>query len=266
MDMSPYYAAENEKPLDRIPPDGGFAGIFRRIACIGDSLSSGCFEAVHSADRRGFYDYFDHSWGQHLGHLIGSTVFNFSRGGMTAKEYCQSFAEENHFWDEDKLCPCYIIALGVNDLFGLHMPVGSTSDVCLEDPSKNNEETFAGWYARIIQRLKAMQPKARIFLMTMLFNGEEERDKAIREHAALLHDLAKLFEFTYVLDFAKYGPLQDAEYQRNFYLHGHLNAAGYLLTSRMVAAYLDYIIRHNPEDFTQVGFIGTPYHSIEAKW
>ena len=32
---------ENEKPLDRIVTDGGFCGIFRRIACIGDSLSSG---------------------------------------------------------------------------------------------------------------------------------------------------------------------------------------------------------------------------------
>ncbi len=266
MDLTRYYAAENEKPLDRIPADGGFAGIFRRIACIGDSLSSGEFEAVDSSGSRGYYDFFEYSWGQYLGRLIGSTVYNFSRGGMTAKEYCQSFAEANHFWDEDKLCPCYIIALGVNDLFGLRMPVGSTDDVCLEDSAQNNEETFAGWYARIIQRLKAMQPKARFFLMTMLSNGDEAHDQIVRDHAALLHDFAKLFEFTYVLDFAAYGPAEDAEYRRNFYLHGHLNPAGYLLTSRLVAAYLDYIIRHNPEDFTQVGFIDTPYHSEEAKW
>ena len=35
---------ENEKPLDRIVTDGGFCAIFRKIACIGDSLSSGEFE------------------------------------------------------------------------------------------------------------------------------------------------------------------------------------------------------------------------------
>ena len=63
-----------------------------------------------------------------------------------------------------------------------------------------------------------------------------------------------------------FSPVQDAEYRRNFYLGGHLNAAGYLLTSRMVAAYMDYIIRNHPEDFAQVGFIGGDVHYIGAKW
>ena len=36
-----------EKPLDRIVTDGGFCSIFRRIACIGDSLSSGEFESLN---------------------------------------------------------------------------------------------------------------------------------------------------------------------------------------------------------------------------
>ena len=44
MDIRHYLAAENELPLDRIVDDGGFACIFRSIACIGDSLSSGEFE------------------------------------------------------------------------------------------------------------------------------------------------------------------------------------------------------------------------------
>ncbi|MBQ8323477.1 MAG: hypothetical protein IJX91_05875 [Clostridia bacterium] len=37
---------ENEKPLDRNVTDGGFCAIFRTIACIGDSLSSGELESV----------------------------------------------------------------------------------------------------------------------------------------------------------------------------------------------------------------------------
>ena len=32
---------------------------------------------------------------------------------------------------------------------------------------------------------------------------------------------------------------------------------GYILIARMVESYIDYIIRKNPEDFNQVGFIGT---------
>ena len=30
--------------------------------------------------------------------------------------------------------------------------------------------------------------------------------------------------------------------------------------------YIDYIIRNHPEDFTQVGFIGTGFHNVSAKW
>ena len=49
---------ENEKPLDRIVTDGGFCGIFRRIACIGDSLSSGEFESVKPDGTKCYHDYF----------------------------------------------------------------------------------------------------------------------------------------------------------------------------------------------------------------
>ena len=53
MDLTRYYANADEKPLDVIKPDGGFTGIFRTIACIGDSLSSGEFEG------QGYHDYFE---------------------------------------------------------------------------------------------------------------------------------------------------------------------------------------------------------------
>lgn len=262
MNIRDYYANPDEKPLDRIPADGGFAGIFRTIACIGDSLSSGEFESKDIDGKVGYHDMFEYSWGQYLGRLIGSKVYNFSRGGMTAIEYCKSFAEANGFWGEDKLCQCYIIALGVNDLFGLKMPVGSLADVDFDDYN-NNKDTFAGWYVQIIQRLRMLQPKSCIFLVTMPHSGNPERDRIVDEHAALLHEISKISKNIYVIDLAKYGPIQDEEYRRNFYLGGHLNPAGYLLTSRMIAAYIDYIIRHNPEDFAQVGFIGTPYYYLK---
>ena len=44
MDIIKYYGNPDEKPLDNIVDDGGFAAIFRTIGCIGDSLSSGEFE------------------------------------------------------------------------------------------------------------------------------------------------------------------------------------------------------------------------------
>ena len=53
MDITKYYLGENEKPLDVIKPDGGFFGIFRTVAVVGDSLSSGEFESLDEKGNMG---------------------------------------------------------------------------------------------------------------------------------------------------------------------------------------------------------------------
>ncbi len=267
MKWSKFMEIPSGDPLDEIRPDGGFCGIFRTIGCIGDSLSSGEFESLDDAGQKGYHDEYDYSWGQYLARLCGNTVYNFSRGGMTAREYCTTFAEEQDFWNPDKLCQAYIIALGVNDLNWLHHERGSMEDVCLEDYTKN-ADTIAGNYARIIQRLRSMQPQARFFLMTIPRSDDETpgRREGQDWHASLIREMASVFPHTYVLDFRRYAPIYDAEFRRRFNLGGHMNPAGYLLTSRMVASYIDFIIRRNMEDFSQVCFIGKPYHNVSAKW
>ena len=52
MDITKFYADPNEQPLDRIKPDGGFTGIFRTIACVGDSLCLSIPGASTSRGRR----------------------------------------------------------------------------------------------------------------------------------------------------------------------------------------------------------------------
>lgn len=102
----------------------------------------------------------------------GLKAYNFSRGGMTAKEYVESFAEANGMWDKDKACQAYVIALGVNDIYNQNTEIGSLSDIDAQNCA-NNKPTFVGYYARIID------------------------------------------------------------------------------------SYIDYIVRHNPEDFKTIGFVGT---------
>ena len=99
MDIKEFYAKEGEKPLDYLLSDGGFCKIFRTIGCIGDSLSSGEMESFSAQGGRGFHDYYEYSWGQFMARTAGIQVYNFSRGGMTAKEYCDSFAEINGFFE-----------------------------------------------------------------------------------------------------------------------------------------------------------------------
>ncbi len=263
MDMSRFVLNPKEKPLDNIVTDGGYCGIFRKIACIGDSLSSGEFESMNEQGERHYHDYYEYSWGQYIAREAGCTVYNFSRGGMTAKEYCESFADENGFWGEDKACQAYIIALGVNDLFGRKWELGSVDDIDIED-YHNNKETVAGYYGKIIQRYREIQPKARIFLVT-LPKGIDE--KISPEFTKFLYQLAELFEFTYVIDLWEYGPdYYTEEFKRYFWLGGHMSPMGYMFSAKAIMSYMDYIIRSKPEDFAQVGFIGMPYHNVDAKW
>ena len=266
MDFKDYLAKEGEKPLDNLVTGGGFCSIFRTIGCIGDSLSSGEHEGTDENGEKTYHDYYEYSWGQFMAREAGVKVYNFSRGGMTAVEYVTTFAEKNGFWSKDKLCQAYIIALGVNDVINRERELGSIDDINLEDYNKN-AENFAGYYAKIIQRLKELQPKAKFFLMSMPRKNdtEEKAEKRVR-HSELLHNMAKIFDNTYVLDFNKYAPVYDEEFEKNFKLGGHLNAAGYLMTAKMVMSYIDYIIRNNMEDFSQVGFIGTEFHNKFAKW
>ncbi len=251
---------DNEKPLDNIPANGGFCGIFRKIACVGDSMSSGEFEAINDNGEKTYHDMFEYSWGQFFARMTGTTVYNFSRGGMTAKEYCESFAEQNDFWNEDKKCTAYIIALGVNDICNQKMPVGTVDDVDFEN-CENNKPTFAGYYAKIIQKYKKIQPDAKFFLMTVP-NDSVWGEKRFA-HTELLYELTELFSNCYVLDIGKYGPVFDEDFKKKFFLGGHMNPCGYNLIGQMVMSYIDYIIRHNMDDFKQVGFIGTEYRYKE---
>ncbi|MBE6911670.1 MAG: SGNH/GDSL hydrolase family protein [Ruminococcaceae bacterium] len=260
MDISAFLPKENELPLDKLIDGGGLTKIFRRIACIGDSLSSGEFESYNDDRGNGYHDFYEYSWGQYIAREAGITVYNFSRGGMTASEYMESFAKYKGFWNEDKLCQAYIIALGVNDLLGQKQELGKVSDFEVRDSN-----TFAANYGRLIRQIKIIQPNAKLFLMTMPRDEDETGNKIKEGHAKLLYDFAERFENTYVLDFYKYACAYDEEFRKRFFLGGHMNASGYILTAKMVMSYIDYIIRHNHDDFVQVPFLDKPYYHKNYK-
>lgn len=243
----------DEKPLDQLVEDGGFCGIFRTIGCVGDSLASGEYEIINKDGTHNYYDLYEYSWGQYISYATGSKVYNFSKGGMTALEYNESFAEENDFWNPSKACQAYIIALGVNDLIYRGFETGSVKDICMENPEKN-KKTFAGEYGKIIQRLKKIQPEAKFFLITMPKHSENV--KKGEEHAALMHEIAKVFTNTYVIDLRKYGPEYDKAFCEMFFYNNHMNPCGYQLTAKMIMSYIDYLIRHKIDEFKLSGMIG----------
>ena len=247
---------ENEKPLDKLVDGYSHTSVFRTMAFVGDSLSSGEFETRDENNNPGYHDLYDYSWGQYIARKNGLKAYNFSRGGMTAKEYMESFAQENGMWDTDKACQAYVIALGVNDIYNKNMEIGSIEDV--DDQNfLNNKPTFAGYYGAIIQRYKQISPDARFFFVTFPNSNTPARDDKTLGMINLLYSFAEHFDNSYVIDLYKYGPVYDEEFEKKFFLYGHMNPSGYILTARMIDSYIDYIVRHNPDDFKTIGFVGT---------
>lgn len=61
MDITRYIKNENEKPLEHIAEHGGMCRIFRKIACVGDSLSSGEFQIRQEDGAFAYYDMYEYS-------------------------------------------------------------------------------------------------------------------------------------------------------------------------------------------------------------
>lgn len=259
MDITKFYGNPEEKPLDNLVTDGGFCGIFRTIGCIGDSLSSGELETKDEEGIVGYHDFYEYSWGQYMARTLGNKVYNFSRGGMTAKDFCDSFAEKCGVYKPENLCQAYIIALGVNDITRGY-EIGDPEKISVSERRDPADESILAYYAQIVRTIKSKQPDAKIFLMTIPFNDTKTEERIAREDAwaEAIRKFAEKTSNTYVLDFRKYAPVYNQKFMDTFFL-GHMTPAGYLLTAKMVMSYIDYIIRNNHEDFSQVGFIGTPY-------
>ena len=252
MDWNKKLYISDEKPLDKLLSGYSFTSIFRKIAFVGDSMSSGEFEQCDKNGNKYYFDMFEYSWGQHIARRNGLTAYNFSRGGMTAKEYIDSFAEANGFWDKEKACQAYVIALGANDVINQHMETGNTDDMI-----NYNTDTYIGAYAEIIRRYKEISPDAKFFFLTLpddkKFGSEETYDSINKT----LYSLADYFENSYIIDLYKYAPIFDEKFREKYFLHGHMNAMGYILIAEMVDSYIDYIIRQNPDEFLKVPFVNS---------
>ncbi len=255
MDWKKYFDIENEQPLDRFVNGISNTAVFRKIAFVGDSLSSGEFESKDKDGNSDWHDYYEYSWGQYIARKNGLVAYNFSKGGMRADTYINTFADQQDFWNKDLACQAYVMALGVNDILNAKQEIGSVDDI--KENWQDNGKTFAGYFAAIVMRYKEIQPRAKFFFVTMPQSIGEERNALAKKHAQLMYDLADYFDNSYVIDLNKYAPVYDEEFKRRYFLYGHMNASGYIFTANMIDAYIDYIVRHNPEDFRRVGFIGT---------
>ena len=65
MDWKNELYRKNEQPLERLVEGYSYTSIFRKIAFIGDSLSSGEFETEAKYGEKRWHDMIEYSWGQY---------------------------------------------------------------------------------------------------------------------------------------------------------------------------------------------------------
>ena len=258
------------KLTENPPVNGGFCSIFRTIGCIGDSLSSGELESCMNGIVQ-YNDFYEYSWGQFIARACGSTAYNFSRGGLTAKEFVENIHQDQlNIFDPKKKCQAYIIALGYNDISAMmreEMTMGTVDDINVNEPEKN-AESYAGYMGRILSFIKQIEHKARVFLVTMPAYEDDPRSERKDQHAKLMYQLAQMYEYTFVIDLRKYAPIYDAAFKKVYYVGNHMNVMGYYYTANMLLSYIDWIIRNEPDKFLQSGFIGcnNNLHNENAIW
>lgn len=69
----------SEQPLDIIKETCGFAGVFKQIGVIGDSLASGEFESHDENGNIVYTDMYEYSWPAVLERITGTKYNNYSR-------------------------------------------------------------------------------------------------------------------------------------------------------------------------------------------
>ncbi len=256
-----------------LSPDGGMTAVLRKVAIFGDSLASGEQEYTQADGSNGYHDDYDLSWGQFMARKCGIEVVNYSRGGLTAAAF-QTLAHHRMTFNPINKCKAYIIALGVNDSRRIDVAYGgefgSMADVDFDDHTKN-KGSFVGYYAKMIQQIKQLEPYARIFVTTIPKCFHEETDEEakkveeIREqHAEFLRSLPQYFDRTYVIDLrAQDYYVNTEEFNRKYKLGGHLSSVGYKFFGDVFASYIDHIICENPEQFSSIGLVGTDYANAQ---
>ena len=253
MDISFFETKNNEKPLENIKENCGFAGIFKEIGVVGDSLSSGEFESTDENGNISYHDFYEYSWPAILERITGSKYSNYSRGGMSFKEFYESRADKNNFWQKKQ---AYIVNLGNNDLFVFNQRVGSAEDINVEDPLKN-KDTYFGYMGKVLSKLKSLEKDARIFLVSLqIDHTSKEKDDLAYYVCEEMKKAVKLFSFTYLIDMTHYGPIYDEKARQKYAMGFHPNAMGYYIYALAIGNYIDYIIRTNIRDFFEVPFIG----------
>ena len=132
--------------------------MFRTFGVIGDSYASGYIDLT--PDTGDTHVDYNLSWGQVLARMAGNNCYNFSQGGLSTETWLTDSQGKAKLEAESPL-QLYIICLGINDYWYATYDIGNSSDI------GTNNESFYGYYSKIISIIQNHAPNAKIICSTM---------------------------------------------------------------------------------------------------
>ena len=198
---------------------------------------------------------YEYSWGQFLARMTGNKYYNWSAGGLRTDTWlASSYAAE--CFDGEHLCQAYIIGLEQNDNNkSSGSDIGTSADIDTSDYN-NNADSFYGRYAKIIQKIFEVQPKAKIFVITDPNDGVDANG-----YNTAIRAISGMFSNVYLIDMrSDWNDAPCASLLNNQKRYGHFNAVGYFLIAKMLMTYIDWIMQTKWEDFREIENIGTDWY------
>lgn len=230
---------------------------FIKFGVIGDSLASGeCYSNEDGSDSG--IDLYQYSWGQFIARRFGMECVNFSKGGMSTRNWLANSQGLTKLLKSENLCNAYIIGLGVNDANKLGTDYLGTIDDIKEDYNENSD-TFYGNYGRIIGNVFNIAPKAKIFVLTM-----PRGDEIYTLYNDAIREIANHFDNVYLIDLFN---SVLSEYISGFIVNnkreGHYNAMAYNYMATLIFNEISNYMYDNYSEFNQIEFINTDYEYQE---
>lgn len=194
--------------------------LFTDVGVIGDSYASG---EIYATDGSLIGDKYKISWIQQLARKNGFTGYNFSEGGLSTRTWLTSEYGLKKL-NNSEACNLYILALGINDYYGLgESYLGTQEDI------DSGNDTFYGNYAKIINAVKEKAQNAKIMISTIAIrNIESSATKTqIKKFNDAIINIANHYSIPIIRQ-DKYSYFNSASYSDNM-IHGHPTAVGYAM-------------------------------------
>lgn len=204
------------------------ARTFRKILCIGDSLTEGAFDYKEDGVTKEMVIP-SLSYPGQLASITGRETTNAGDSGETTKTWW-----ELHQDDDLSGHDACIIALGRND----YVPGRETT----------SEERIL-YMTNIVNKVKADNPQIKIFISTMINYYTGASADAVN---ADMRTIANTLTDCYLVDISTYGKLVSGLDN-----YSHCTAIGYHKLAGYYFHYISYIMASNPSDFRNIQFTGT---------